>query len=157
VKIRRRGIQAQLDSQRPPLLDRLGEPGPKLLLTDEALGSLADHLELMLDLSHVTGAEDPTGRRPPIVMTTATEGRGAGEVWDEIEAHARHLRATGGLEARRADRLRAEILSRIDQSLQARARENLATDSGREVLERVVDRDLSPTAAGEQIITSMLR
>ena len=33
-------------------------------------------LELMLELSHVSGQEDPTGYRPPIIMATATTGDG---------------------------------------------------------------------------------
>ncbi len=33
-------------------------------------------LELMLELSHVSGQEDESGYRPPIIMTTATDGDG---------------------------------------------------------------------------------
>ncbi|MBT5579536.1 MAG: methylmalonyl Co-A mutase-associated GTPase MeaB [Acidimicrobiaceae bacterium] len=70
-------------------------------------------LELMLDLSHVSGQEDESGYRPPIVMTTATDGNGITEVWDAVQAHREHLDATGKLAARRAARLRYEVQSRV--------------------------------------------
>ena len=114
-------------------------------------------LELMLDLSHVTGAEDPTGRRPPIIMTTATEGHGAAELCDAIEAHLAHLRATGGLDVRRATRTRAEVLSRVDQSLQERARAFLDGDQGRAIVDDVVGRRLPPTAATTRIVDAIVR
>jgi LAO/AO transport system kinase len=114
-------------------------------------------LELMLELSHVTGAEDPTGRRPPIIMTTATEGDGATELWEAIDAHAEHLRATGTLTTRRAERVRFEILSRVDQALQERARALIGGELGRTVLADVIERDVSPASAGATIIASMLR
>ena len=70
-------------------------------------------LELMLDLSHVSGLQDRTGYRPPIVMTTATKGYGISELLDAVVAHQRHLKATDQLPRRRSRRLRAEIRSRL--------------------------------------------
>jgi LAO/AO transport system kinase len=70
-------------------------------------------LELMLELSHVSGQEDESGYRPPIIMTTATDGDGITEVWAAVQAHREHLDATGKLAARRAARLRYEVQSRV--------------------------------------------
>ena len=114
-------------------------------------------LELMLDLSHVTGAEDPSGRRPPIIMTTATEGTGADEVWDAVLDHARHLATTGEIERRRSHRARAELVSRVEESLRGRAQERLDDDLGRQVLEDVVARRLSPADAGTRLVDSLVR
>ena len=60
-------------------------------------------LEQMLDLSSL-GAW-----RPPIVDTVASTGEGLAELWREIARHRAHLRASGTLERRRADRLAHEL------------------------------------------------
>lgn len=70
-------------------------------------------LELMLDLSHVSGHEDDTGYRPPILMTTATDGEGVAAMWDAVAAHREHLENTGGLGRRRTVRFRYEVESRL--------------------------------------------
>ncbi|MEM9464438.1 MAG: methylmalonyl Co-A mutase-associated GTPase MeaB [Actinomycetota bacterium] len=70
-------------------------------------------LELMLDLSHVSGHEDESGYRPPILMTTATDGAGVAAMWDAIAAHRDHLDATGGLSGRRTQRFRYEVRNRL--------------------------------------------
>ena len=70
-------------------------------------------LELMLDLSHVSGHEDDTGYRPPILLTTATDGSGVEQMWEAVAAHRAHLESTGGLARRRAERFRYEVESRV--------------------------------------------
>ncbi len=113
-------------------------------------------LELMLDLSHMTGQEDRSGYRPPIVMTSAIDGTGAGEVLAAVQGHAEHLRATGALDARRARRLLLEVQSRLDQQLRAQARAALASEVGTKLLARATDRLLSPTEAARQLAQAIL-
>jgi LAO/AO transport system kinase len=60
-------------------------------------------LEQMLDLSSL-GAW-----RPPIVDTVASSGEGLPALWDEIARHRAHLRESGILEQRRAERLGHEL------------------------------------------------
>jgi LAO/AO transport system kinase len=60
-------------------------------------------LEQMLDLSSL-GAW-----RPPIVDTVASSGEGLPALWEEIARHRAHLRASGILEQRRAERLGHEL------------------------------------------------
>lgn len=113
-------------------------------------------LELMLDLSHMTGQEDESGYRPPIIMATALDGTGAPEIWEAVEAHAEHLRSTGRLEARRAGRLRMEVQNRVDQLLAAATREALADDAGRKLLDEAGDRTISPAEAARRITEDLL-
>jgi beta-galactosidase len=75
----------------------------------------------------------------------ATTGEGAGEVWEAIEAHRRHLTDTGGLEARRAQRLRDEVDQIVVETLRARARAG-AHDDLDDVHQAVADRRLDPWA-----------
>jgi len=78
-------------------------------------------LELMLELSHVTGQED-TDYRPPIVMVNSLDGAGVDEVHERISDHRNHLIFSGTLHARRCRRVRFELASRaglqFDRDLQ---------------------------------------
>jgi LAO/AO transport system kinase len=60
-------------------------------------------LEQMLDLSSLGDW------RPPIVDTVASNGDGLAELWDEVSRHRAHLRASGILEQRRAERMAHEL------------------------------------------------
>ncbi len=106
-------------------------------------------LELMLDLSHVSGLEDDSGYRPPILMTTATKGKGVAAVWDSVQAHREHLTASGQLSTRRVDRLRYEITNRVEARLHAEA---AAAIDGVELSD-----DLSPIRLATQITDQLLR
>ena len=105
-------------------------------------------LELMLDLSHVSGQEDESGYRPPIVMTTATDGDGVAEVWDAVTAHREHLETTGKLSARRRERLRYEVGSRVEQRLHTAAMTAL------EAVDLVETR--SPTDLADEVTARLL-
>jgi len=91
-------------------------------------------LELMLDLGHLTGQEDPTGRRPDIVMTTATTGDGIDELVPALTAHLDHLVGTDTLDDRRARRLRAEVRSRLDEAMARRLDALLDSGAGANAL-----------------------
>lgn len=106
-------------------------------------------LDLMLDLGHVTGHEDPTGWRPPILMTTATSESTAenhmDELWETVESHRRHLLATDQLHEQRLIRLRAEVRNRVEQQL---------TAAGRAAVEELAPADLlgaAPTTLASRI------
>ena len=60
-------------------------------------------LEQMLDLSTLGEW------RPPIVDTTAVDGKGVDDLWGEIARHRTHLVESGSLITRRADRLAHEL------------------------------------------------
>ena len=114
-------------------------------------------LELMLDLSHVSGQEDPTGYRPPIIMTTATVGTGAEELWDAIVAHSRHLTSTGQLATRRSSRLNEEVHHRVHRQLSLATAKALGSTFGIELLASVNDKTMTPTTATEKLIEKILR
>jgi len=105
-------------------------------------------LELMLELSHVSGQEDPTGYRPPIIMATATTGDGIAETWTAITLHLQHLKNTGQLEARRQARIRYEVLSRIEQKLQIAAKNALTAET--------ITTNTSPAKLAQQIVNQLL-
>ncbi len=96
-------------------------------------------LELMLDLSHVSGHDGGRGRRAEIVMTTATTGAGAAEIRDAIDAHSRHLDESGERPLRRLRRHQAEIRARVMHQVEATVDAALA--------DLVTEPALTPSAA----------
>jgi len=111
-------------------------------------------LDLMLDLSHVSGQDQRTGMRPEIIMTTALSGEGAPEMWDAIERHRTAITANGQLEARRVNRDIDEVRNRLMADLESRVDLMLAGQSlagVAEVLDAVAARSFSPTAAATQL------
>ncbi len=113
-------------------------------------------LELMLDLSHLSGLDAAAGRRPPIVLSDALQGAGATEVWAEVVAHRAWLVANDRLEGRRASRSRHEVRVRVEQLLEADVDALLAAPSGRQLLEAVAAGELSPAAAAHTLRSDLL-
>jgi LAO/AO transport system kinase len=105
-------------------------------------------LEQMLGLS----APESDGWTPPIVDTVATTGEGVPALWAELERHRAHLRASGGLDLRRASRLRTEL----DRVVAARLAERvgrIASGAGYErVSDEVVARRLDPWTAADRLL-----
>ena len=97
-------------------------------------------LEASLDLS-------PRTWRPPVVCTVATTGEGEAELWDALEAHARHLHEEGRLEARRADHLRADVRRLVADAAASAAAAGCAGPAFDSVVADVVARRIDPLAA----------
>ena len=57
------------------------------------------------------------GWRPPVVKTSAAEDRGIPDLAAALDAHARHLRSSGGWQRRNEDRARREILENAQRLL----------------------------------------
>ena len=111
-------------------------------------------LDLMLDLSHVSGQDQRTGMRPEIIMTTALSGEGAPEMWEAIERHRIAVTENGQLDDRRVARDVAEVRNRLLADLESRIDALLADTSNAtvaDVLAQVAARSLSPTAAATHL------
>jgi LAO/AO transport system kinase len=113
-------------------------------------------LELMLDLSHMTGLDTmergDADYRPPIVMSSALDGTGAENVIDAIDDHLVYLGQSDRLRRRREHRVRTEVRARLKQALDRRVDDLLATDEGRAMVAKAEQADLSPT----EVATALL-
>jgi len=114
-------------------------------------------LNLMLDLSHVTGQESETGYRPPIIMTTALDGTGADDVLEAVSAHLDHLDSTGGRARRRSNRVRTEVTARLMQRLTDAAETEMASDAGNSIIAKAEDGSTAPTEASDLLAQRLLR
>ena len=112
-------------------------------------------LELMLDLGHVSGLEDMTGYRPPIIMANSLDGTGADEVLEAIKSHAEFLHSSGKIAIRRKERLVMEIQNRIELLIGSTASVTLESELGASFVTKVLERKISPAEAAKSIVASI--
>ena len=84
---------------------------------------------------------------PPIVKTVATEGKGIDELAASIAKHAEHLRQSGDWAARDRARLGSEMETLLREALMDRFLENIQQQKYEEMIENVVNRNISPSEA----------
>jgi LAO/AO transport system kinase len=94
-----------------------------------------------------------TSWRVPIVKTEAAKGEGVAELAEKITEHREHIEAEGTLEERRARNLRNEVLELAASRMRRRLEEAVADDSSiRELLDRVVKREIDPASAAKDLL-----
>ena len=113
-------------------------------------------LDLMLDLSHMTGQEADDGYRPPIVMSSALDGTGAPDVLDAAAAHLAHLDSTGGRAARRRMRVQTEIQARMEQALIAMTESVLSSPVGTATVAEAEKGLIPPTRASSALLDELI-
>lgn len=103
-------------------------------------------IEGMLDLT-------TAGRwRPPVVAAVGTTGEGAGDVWDAIGDHRRHIEASGRLAERRRARVREELDLILARRIRARI-EALVDPDERAAVDAAVDAGrLDPWTAADRLL-----
>lgn len=96
--------------------------------------------------------------QPPIVLTEALRGEGIEELWEQVEAHRRHLEGEGLLSERRAQNLAGEVFAVA--SARAKARLELAVGDDPELqrlLAAVQRRELDPLTAVREIMEKVFK
>ena len=104
------------------------------------------------DMSISAPTTDPTMWIPPVLKTIATEGKGIDELVAAIAKHAEHLRQSGDWAARDRARLGSEMEALLQEALMDRFHENVQPQKYREMVEKVLNRNISPYEA----VTSLL-
>src|SRR5688572_11509187 len=84
---------------------------------------------------------------PPILKTVATEAKGIDELIQSIAKHAEHLHQSGDRVARDRARLESEMEAYLKDALMERFLEKIPRENYQEVLEKVVNRNISPYEA----------
>lgn len=104
------------------------------------------------DLDSMLDMVEGRAWRPPIVATVATEGSGAGELWEAIGRHREHVEATGELSRRRADRARDELGRVVAERLRAEADALRSGDRFARIEDDVVAGRLDPWTAADALL-----
>jgi LAO/AO transport system kinase len=89
---------------------------------------------------------------PPILRTVSTEGTGVPELVAAINRHAAHLHSSGDWTARERARLESELDLLIQAGLVSRFREGLPPRAFEQVVEQMVNRQLSPWQAADSLL-----
>ena len=103
-------------------------------------------------MSVPTSTVDPTIWIPPIDKTVATEGKGIAQVIESIARHAAHLRQSGDWTARDRARLESEMETLLRETLMTRFLEGVQQVKYEEMIEKVVNRNISPYEAVKSLL-----
>lgn len=112
-------------------------------------------LELMLELSHVTGQEN-SAYRPPILMTNSLDGDGVGEVADAIGVHRDYLDESGERVVRLHNRIAFELKMRLAMRFENLAQERFAGADAHAIVESVASGEVSIADASRQLGASLM-
>jgi LAO/AO transport system kinase len=93
---------------------------------------------------------------PPINKTVATEGKGIAELAESIAKHVAYLLQSGDWAARDRARLQSDLEALIREELMNRFLESVQQDKYDEVVEKVLNRDLSPYEAVKVLVSLTL-
>lgn len=104
-------------------------------------------LKQMLDMSDADW-------KPEVVETVATKGEGIEELWAAIEKHRAYQEEKGLLEARRRRRVEREIREIVAERFRQRV-DSECSDLLQQLTEKVVDRQIDPYSAAEELITQL--
>ena len=96
----------------------------------------------------------PSGSwKVPIIRMEAAKGEGVAELAEKIAEHRAHIEAEGTLDERRARNLRNEVLELAASRMRRRLEAAVGDDASvRELLDRVVKRELDPASAAKELL-----
>jgi LAO/AO transport system kinase len=124
---------------------------PDVIVVNKAEHPMTD--TMIREIRGVLSLGPATSWRVPIVKTEAAKGEGVAELAEKITEHREHIEAEGTLEERRARNLRNEVLELAASRMRRRLEAAVADDSSvRELLDRVVKREIDPASAAKDLL-----
>jgi LAO/AO transport system kinase len=124
---------------------------PDIIVVNKADHPMTD--TMIREIRGVLSLGPSTSWRVPIVKTEAAKAEGVAELAEKITKHREHIEAEGTLDERRARNLRNEVLELAAARMRRRLEAAVADDASvRELLDRVVKRDLDPASAAQELL-----
>ena len=124
---------------------------PDVIVVNKADHPMTD--TMIREIRGVLSLGPATSWRVPIIKTEAAKGEGVAELAEKITEHREHIEAEGTLEERRARNLRNEVLELAASRMRRRLEATVADDSSvRELLDRVVKREIDPASAARDLL-----
>lgn len=99
-----------------------------------------------------TSIAEPTTWQIPVKQTVATEGQGISELVEAIDTHYRFIHDSSEWQARERERSRREMAEILHARLWQRVRESVAEIDREQLITAVVNRDLDPYTAVNQLL-----
>jgi len=110
-------------------------------------------LEVMLGMKD--GLSD--GWRPPIVLTEAINNKGGAELVAEIIRHKEFLTSSGGLEKRRKERTKLELIEAVEGYLKSHITDRIDKDCLNRLIDDLVQKKTDPYSAALEIINQSIK
>ncbi len=124
---------------------------PDIIVVNKSDHPMTD--TMIREIRGVLSLGPSTSWRVPIVKTEAAKGEGVAELAEKISEHRDHIEAEGTLDERRARNLRNEVLELAASRMRRQLEAAVADDASvRELLDRVVKRDLDPASAAKELL-----
>jgi LAO/AO transport system kinase len=124
---------------------------PDIIVVNKSDHPMTD--TMIREIRGVLSLGPSTSWRVPIVKTEAAKGEGVAELAEKIAEHREHIEAEGTLDERRARNLRNEVLELAASRMRRRLEAAVADDASvRELLDRVVRRELDPASAAQELL-----
>jgi LAO/AO transport system kinase len=124
---------------------------PDVIVVNKADHPMTD--TMIREIRGVLSLGPPTSWKVPILRTEAAKGEGVAELAEKITEHRAHIEAEGTLDERRARNLRNEVLEVAAARMRRRLAAAVTDDpSVRELLARVVKRELDPASAAKELL-----
>jgi GTPase len=124
---------------------------PDIIVVNKADHPMTD--TMIREIRGVLSLGPSTSWRVPIIRTEAAKGEGVPELAEKITEHRAQIEAEGTLDERRARNLRNEVLELAASRMRRRLEAAVGDDqSVRELLDRVVKRELDPASAAKELL-----
>jgi LAO/AO transport system kinase len=124
---------------------------PDIIVVNKADHPMTD--TMIREIRGVLSLGPAASWRVPILKTEAAKGEGVAELAEKITEHREHIEAEGTLDERRARNLRNEVLELAASRMRRRLEASVADDSSvRELLDRVVKREIDPASAAKELL-----
>jgi len=124
---------------------------PDVIVVNKADHPLTD--TMVREIKNVLALGPHKGWRVPIVKTEAVREEGVEELADKLEAHRDYVESEGTLSERRRRNLMSEVLAIATNRMRRELEQAIADDDQvRELLDRVVSRELDPASAAATIL-----
>jgi LAO/AO transport system kinase len=94
---------------------------------------------------------------PPILKTISTDGTGIAELASSIAKHATHLHQSGDWASRDRTRLRSELEDLLQDELMNRFMRSIQKNAYEEVLDKVIQREVSPYEAIRSLLNGKMK
>jgi LAO/AO transport system kinase len=126
---------------------------PDLIVVNKADHPLTD--TMVREIKGVLALGPRGGWEVPVMRAEAARAEGVAELLDKLAEHRAYIESEGTLSERRQRNLRNEVLAIATYRMRRELEAAIADDSGvREMLERVVRRDLDPASAAAAILAA---
>ena len=119
----------------------------------DGANNLRVELEAMLEMK----VQPPGGWRPSIVLTEAVNSKGTDELAEEIFRHREFLISSGGLEKRRRERAKVELIEAIESSLKNYIKDRIDKACLEKLVDDLVQRKTNPHSAALEIISQSMK